>query len=167
MNYQKITKFDTANGPGIREVLWVSGCDHHCEGCHNPQTWDYNSGKPFTIETIDEIIKDLNEPFRAGITLSGGDPLSSYNCETILYLVLAIRKIYNTDKTIWCYTGYKWEEVKHSRVVQLMDVLVDGEYEQEHRDISLPYCGSTNQRVIDVQKSLQQNTVVLWENSNL
>lgn len=167
MQYIKLTKFDTANGVGIREVLWVAGCEHHCVGCHNQSTWNKNQGELFTAETVQTIIDDLAAPYRHGITFSGGDPLAPYNQETIFSLAAVIRKVYGQEKTIWCYTGYLWEDIKENPQIGLFDVLVDGEFILDQRNISLPYCGSNNQRVIDVQKSLQQNTVVLWNNSSL
>ena len=167
MRHIKLTKFDTANGVGIREVLWVAGCEHHCIGCHNQSTWDKDQGEECTVETVQTIIDDLAAPYRHGITFSGGDPLAPYNQEAIFDLAAIIRKVYGQEKTIWCYTGYLWEDVKKYPQIGLFDVLVDGEFILSQRNISLPYCGSDNQRVIDVQKSLQQNTIVLWDNSSL
>lgn len=167
MNYIKLTKFDTANGVGIREVLWVAGCEHHCVGCHNQSTWEKDQGKLFTTETVKTVIDDLAASYRNGITFSGGDPLAPYNRDTIFDLAAVIRKIYGQEKTIWCYTGYLWESLKNITQIGLFDVLVDGKFILEQRNITLPYCGSDNQRVIDVQKSLQFDTVVLWDNSSL
>lgn len=167
MNFIKLTKFDTANGVGIREVLWVAGCEHHCQGCHNPTTWDRRCGIEFTADTAREILDDLSAPYRHGITFSGGDPLAPYNREAIFGLAVLIRKIYGMEKTIWCYTGYDWEEIKEWTQLGVFDVVVDGKFILDQRNISLPYCGSSNQRVIDVQQSLQKNTIVLWNNSSL
>ena len=164
MKYQKLTHYDTANGPGIRTVLWVSGCEHHCKGCHNPQTWDRNSGVPYDWNAEEDLRNSLNNPHIRGITLSGGDPLATYNRYKTLEIIEDIN-LRHPDKEIWCYTGYLWEEVKMLKHMKYIDVLVDGKYIEEQRNIALPYCGSENQRVIDVQKSLQQNKVVLWWNN--
>ena len=161
MNYIKITRFDTANGPGIREVLWVAGCPHHCEGCHNEFTWNPNQGYSVTNETISGIIQDLSEPFRKGLTFSGGDPLAPYNRLQITQIAKLVRETY-PKMSIWCYTGYTWENLQNEEILQYLDVLVDSKFILSQRDITLPYCGSGNQRVIDVQKSLQQNSIVLW-----
>ena len=162
MNYQKITKYDIANGEGVRVVLWVSGCNHHCEGCQNPETWDPTSGQPFTKEVMDELLEALEPDYISGLTLSGGDPLFPKNRETIYKILQTVKRIY-PQKPIWLYTGYKWEEIKHNPwITAYTDVIVDGEFIANQKDITLPWCGSTNQRVIDVEKSVLQRKVVLY-----
>lgn len=152
MNYQKITKVDIANGEGVRVVLWVSGCDHHCRGCHNPQTWDPDSGQMFTKETFTELVEALNKPYTSGLTLSGGDPLHPKNVEVVKWICQQVKELF-PEKTIWLYTGYTWEEINHyTWIMDLVDVLVDGEFMEDLKDISLPFCGSRNQKVIDVKK---------------
>lgn len=162
MNYQKISKFDTANGPGIRVVLWVSGCKHHCKGCQNPDTWDFNSGLPFTEKEEEDILFNVHAPFRDGITFSGGDPLGSE--ENIRVITDLARKIKETspNKTIWCYTGHVWEDVKHLECMKYFDVLVDGRYDESQRDITQKYCGSKNQRIIDVKEALRMDLPIQW-----
>ena len=161
MNYMKITKFDTANGVGIRDVLWVTGCEHHCPECHNPETWDCSVGKEFTDETLQEILNDMNCAFRKGITFSGGDPLHPNNRDTIAKIAQKIREEY-PEKSIWCYTGYRYDDVKNLDIMRYLDVLVDGRFIVAQKDITLKYCGSKNQRVIDVQKTRETGNIVLW-----
>ena len=161
MNYCKITSFDTANGPGIREVLWVSGCNHCCPECQNPETWDKKAGKLFDDKAMNRLMKELSEPFREGITFSGGDPLFPENREKVTEIA---RRIYNElpSKTIWCYTGYLYEQVKDLEIMEYLDVLVDGEFHIAEKDLTLVYCGSRNQRVIDIQKTRENNEIILY-----
>ena len=190
MNYHNITYPDQNNGDGLRVVLWLSGCSHHCKGCQNPQTWDTNSGVPFDESAKEEIFKELNKDYISGITLSGGDPLNEANLDGVLGLVNQIRLLF-PQKTIWLYTGYRVrgiqeglfvltpnvitdkisdheeiidrvnKDVKRSDIIKQCDVLIDGRYIEEKRDITLKWRGSSNQRVINVQKSLQKNEIVL------
>lgn len=162
MNYHKITKTDVANGPGIRVVLWVSGCEHHCPGCHNPQTWDEKSGKIFNDDTKVELFKALDNPYIAGVTFSGGDPLHPNNIETVTTLAQEIKEKF-PEKNIWLYTGYEWEKIKEYVIMKYVDVIVEGKFIQAQRNISLKWRGSSNQRVINVKKSKENDTVVLWE----
>lgn len=162
MRYLKISNFDTANGLGIGNVLWVSGCSHHCPQCHNPQTWDKNAGEEFTEEVLDNLLDKLKRPFIKRLTLSGGDPLFLGNRDEITNVVRKVKKNFPNIK-IWCYTGYLWEEVKDLPCMDYIDVLVDGEFKIDLKDITLPFCGSSNQRVIDVQKSLKMGKVILEE----
>lgn len=162
MKYLKISNFDTANGLGIGNVLWVSGCSHHCPQCHNPQTWDKNAGEEFTEEVLDNLLDKLKRPFIKRLTLSGGDPLFLGNRDEITNVVRKVKKNFPNIK-IWCYTGYLWEEVKDLPCMDYIDVLVDGEFKINLKDITLPFCGSSNQRVIDVQKSLKMGKVILEE----
>lgn len=176
MNYIKISKYDTANGIGIGVVLWVSGCNCHCHGCHNPQTWDFNAGQPFTEDTMQEILEALNKPYISRLTFSGGHPLEPQNLETVYKIVKMVKEKF-PNKSIWLYTGYTWEEIldKDKKyedhevngassldVIKYCDVLVDGRYENDKRDISLAWRGSLNQRVINVQESLNQGKAVLY-----
>ncbi|MBS6818391.1 MAG: anaerobic ribonucleoside-triphosphate reductase activating protein [Ruminococcus bicirculans] len=161
MNYHNITKDDMLNGDGLRTVLWVSGCNHHCKNCQNPQTWNRDSGIPFDFDTIFEICNQLDKSYISGITFSGGDPLFPDNREIVCTISALIKDCYPT-KTQWIYTGYKWEEIKDLPIMECIDVVVDGQYEDDKRDITLKWRGSSNQRVIDVQESLKQNKVILW-----
>lgn len=160
MNYHKIILNDTANGDGIRVTLFVSGCSLHCSDCHNPQCWSQHSGQPFTDDTIGEIMKELSKSYNSGITLSGGHPLEPYNIEDITSLCKKIKKRFPT-KTIWLYTGLLYEDVKEYDVMNYVDVLVDGKYEKDLRDLTLKWRGSSNQRVIDVKKTRECNQIVL------
>ena len=161
MKYHNITHDDMLNGDGLRVVLWVSGCDHKCEECHNPITWDANSGLEFSDRDKQELWDYLSKDYTAGVTFSGGDPFYPNNREAITQLIVESKERY-PHKTIWVYTGYLWDEVKNMHAMRHIDVLVDGEYKKELRDNHMHWCGSTNQRVIDVPKSLDLDTVVLW-----
>ena len=165
MNYAKITKHDIANGRGVRVVLWVSGCSHHCTGCQNPDTWDDDYGSRFEASDLSDIITLLREDWISGLTLSGGDPLKPSNVD-ICTIVAAYAKSNVPNKDIWCWTGYTWDEIIAREdckyILQCIDVLVDGEFIQDKYDISLKWRGSSNQRVIDVKKSLQAGKVVLY-----
>lgn len=181
MNYLKIEKENILNGVGIRVILWCSGCDHHCKNCQNPITWDPNDGAKFDIKAKNEIFNELSKDYISGITLTGGDPLNTNNLESVLDLVNEIRLSY-PEKTIWLYTGYTLEQIMYPvvtddfnperdkllkmrrEIVKQCDVLVDGRYEEDKRDVAYHWAGSTNQRVIDVKKTLEQGSVVLWEN---
>lgn len=166
MNYEKIDKCSVSNGVGVRTVLWVSGCDIHCRNCQNPQTWDFNSGIPFTDDTMQEILYDLSKTYIKGLTLSGGHPLDPHNAPKVLEIVKRVKMVF-PNKDIWIYSGYEWENIIKDEtlkeILKYTDVLVDGAYIDELRDISLPFRGSSNQRIIDVEKSLAENKVILWE----
>ena len=155
MRYHNITKDDMLNGDGLRVVLWVAGCSHCCKECQNPITWDPNGGLPFDEDAKQEIFEQLDKPYISGITFSGGDPLHSANRFEVRNLMAEIKEKY-PNKTIWMYTGDTWENIMHYAIMQYVDVLVDGEYEVAKKDIKLLWKGSSNQRVIDVQKSLKQ-----------
>ena len=175
MNYGTIKKFDVANGPGIRVSLFVSGCTHHCKGCFNKETWDFNYGKPITTSTIYDILEALNIDHIKGLTLLGGEPFEYANQIALLPLVKAVRTKY-PQKTIWCFTGYtfdtdiadmmkKWPET--SELLSYIDVLVDGKFIEEKKDLTLRFRGSSNQRLIAVQPSLQEECIVYWtDNQN-
>lgn len=165
MNYHKIITDDQLNGDGLRVVLFVSGCNHHCKGCQNPQTWNPNSGQEFTDKDKEKILEMLSEDYISGITLSGGDPLYSANIDCIYDLIKSIRNKYDITKDIWLYTGYKFEDILpfFKELLKNIDVLVDGEFIEELADKKYKWAGSTNQRVIDVQQSLNENTVVLYK----
>lgn len=159
MRYHNITTDDMLNGDGLRVVLWVSGCEHHCPGCHNPITWDENDGLEFTYETAAELKEQLNKDYISGITFSGGDPLHPCNRKEISILAKQIKEAY-PNKTIWLYTGYDWESICGQPFLENIDVLVDGRFVEALKDINTPWCGSTNQRIIDVQKSILEDKIV-------
>ncbi len=153
MRYHNITKDDMLNGDGLRVVLWVAGCSHCCKECQNPITWDPDGGLLFDESAKKEIFDQLDQSYISGITFSGGDPLHSANRLDVRNLMEEIKEKY-PEKTIWLYTGYKWEEIWHYPAMKFVDVLVDGEYVAECRDTKLLWKGSSNQRVIDVQATL-------------
>lgn len=149
MNYQGIQDTSLVDGSGIRAVLWVSGCDHRCKGCHNPGTWDPDSGMAWTTGAQEYLfhLMEKNQSVRDGITLSGGDPMYPANRPAILSLCKAFRHRFRDSKTIWMYTGYKLEEIKDDPILQYIDVLVDDVFVEELADVSYPWAGSTNQTV--------------------
>lgn len=160
MRYHNITKDDMLNGDGLRVVLWVAGCTHACKNCHNPITWDINGGIEFDEEAERELFGALNKPYISGITFSGGDPLHPQNRAEVARLIKKVREKF-PQKTIWLYTGYLWEEIKGEEYIKLTDVVVDGEFVEELKDEKLHWKGSSNQRVIDVKKTLETGDVVL------
>ena len=170
MNYGEIKNYDIANGEGVRVSLFVSGCTHHCKNCFNPETWSFEYGKPFTKETEDYIIECLSPDYIDGLSLLGGEPFEPQNQEVLLPFLRRIRKEL-PNKTVWCYTGYLFDRelLSESRarceftdeMLSLIDVLVDGEFIQALHDISLAFRGSSNQRIIDVQKSLETGEIEL------
>lgn len=172
MNYATIKKFDIANGPGVRVSLFVSGCRHKCKNCFNREAWDFNYGAPFTQEVADNIIESLRPDYITGFSLLGGEPFEPENQETLSKLLSDIKKKL-PDKDIWCYTGFlydsqllkgtvgNFETVKN--MLSNIDVLVDGKFVEELKSPDLLFRGSSNQRIIDVQKSLKTNNVVWLE----
>ena len=161
MNYAAITKQDMLNGDGIRVTLWVQGCNRYCKGCHNPETWDRYSGQSWTEETDQELFEALDKDYISGITYSGGNPLEEYNTEAVTDIAKKIKERF-PNKTQWLYTGFVWEDIKDLEIMKYIDILVDGPYIEEQRDISLKWRGSSNQRVIDTKKSLESNEIVLY-----
>lgn len=164
MRYHNITKDDMKNGSGLRTVLWVAGCGHRCPGCHNPITWDAQGGLPFDRAAGEELMEAAGRDYMSGITFSGGDPLYPSNREEIGRLCQALKGRF-PDKTIWLYTGYLWEKpaVQQLPWLPLVDVLVDGPFVEALKDNRLHWCGSSNQRIIDVPKSLAAGSAVLWK----
>ncbi|MDO4519855.1 MAG: anaerobic ribonucleoside-triphosphate reductase activating protein [Eubacteriales bacterium] len=160
MRYHNITKDDMLNGDGLRVVLWVAGCKHGCKECQNPITWDPNGGLLFEYEAEEEIYKELKKDYISGITFSGGDPLHPANIDEVTRLAKNIREFY-PSKTIWLYTGSLWEEMENLEIVQYLDVVIDGEFEVDKKDVGLQWKGSSNQRVIDVKATLISGKVVL------
>lgn len=160
MHYHNITHDDMLNGDGLRVVLWVAGCSHHCPECQNPITWDCKGGIEFDDAAKEELFTELDKSYISGITFSGGDPLYLGNREEVGNLIKEIKERY-PNKTIWLYTGYTWEELQELEFLPLIDVLVDGRYMKDLRDIKLYWRGSSNQRVINVPKSLEKQEIVL------
>lgn len=174
MNYAKIKKCDVANGPGVRVSLFVSGCNHQCKNCFNKEAWDFNYGNNFTEKEENQIIEDLKPDYITGLSLLGGEPFERQNQEGLAPLVKKVKQEY-PDKKIWCYTGFTFdkqilgemigEENRETTKEMLnnIDYIVDGRFVEELKNPSLKFRGSSNQRIIDVKKSLEQNEVVLWE----
>ncbi|MGN0372455.1 MAG: anaerobic ribonucleoside-triphosphate reductase activating protein [Enterocloster sp.] len=162
MRYHNITKDDMLNGEGLRTVLWVAGCNHNCPECHNPVTWDIRGGLPFDQAAKEELFEELGKDYISGVTLSGGDPLHPRNREDIGRLIGEIRDRF-PGKTIWLYTGYEWEQICDLPFIRGVDVVVDGEFIAGLKDNNLHWKGSSNQRVIDVQRSLLTGQAVLYE----
>lgn len=173
MNYAEIKWTDIANGEGVRISLFVSGCTHHCKNCFNQIAWDFHYGHPFDEIIEEKILRELGKPYIAGLSLLGGEPLEPQNQEALLPFVKAVKKKY-PEKDIWCYTGYTWnpvsgelaEEQKNTpatkELIALFDVLVDGPFVEELKKITLKFRGSSNQRVLDVKKSLSEKKPVLY-----
>lgn len=172
MNYCKIKNCDIANGDGVRVSLFVSGCRNHCKGCFQPETWDFEYGKPFTKETEDELVNLLSQSYIAGLTLLGGDPFEPENQKALLPFIKKVKNIL-PNKNIWAYTGYTLDNLldanhrshreETQEMLQLIDVLVDGPFIEAKKDISLRFRGSSNQRLIDMQKTRQMQKIALVE----
>lgn len=171
MNYATIKTHDVANGPGVRVSLYVSGCNHHCKGCFNPETWDFKYGKEFTQETINTVLDAMNKEYIDGITILGGEPLDPKNQKEVANLIKQVKTKY-PNKSIWCFTGFDFEKDVMGKMYQTfdttreiidnLDVLVDGEFKQEKKNLSLRFRGSENQRIIDVPKTLDSKQII-WK----
>lgn len=168
MNYSKIKWSDISSGPGVRTSIYVSGCTHNCSGCFNPETHDFNAGKLWTKEIEDAIIKHVKDNDLSGLNLLGGDPLQQTKDLTLVNFIKRFKK--ETEKNIWIWTGYQFEDIINSNsiarnILENCDVCVDGEFIQELYNIKIRYAGSSNQRVIDIQKSIKEKETVLYEKS--
>lgn len=172
MNFANIKKFDIADGEGVRVSLFVSGCTHHCKGCFNAETWSFSYGEPYTQKTEDEIIEALRPSFIAGLSLLGGEPFEPSNQAELVKLLERVRKEL-PEKDIWCYTGYTLEtdllspsraRCEHTdKMLSMIDILVDGEFVEQLKDITLLFRGSKNQRLIDLKPTLEKGEVVLYK----
>ena len=151
MNYAEIKKVDIANGPGVRVSLFVSGCRNHCKGCFNPETWDFDYGRPFTRATEDEIIKTLRPSWIQGLSILGGEPTEEENAAVLIPFLKRVRAVL-LDKDIWLYSGYTYEALRDKEILTLVDVLVDGPFLLELKDAGLAFRGSRNQRIIDLRE---------------
>lgn len=166
MRYHNITKDDMLNGYGIRVVLWVAGCVHACPGCHNPITWSIKGGIPFDEKAKDELFAELQKDYVDGITFSGGDPLHPKNIQPVGELVKEISQKF-PNKTIWLYTGYMWEDIlKNIDYIPLLDVVCDGKFEIAKFNPRIKWVGSSNQRVIDVKKTLKEHKVIIFDDES-
>lgn len=165
MNYAALKKFDIANGPGVRVSLFVSGCRHHCKNCFNREAWDFDFGKPFTKETEEEILAELDKDYIKGLSLLGGEPFEPENRAALTELLKRVKEKY-PDKTVWCYTGFEFEILTDQtarEMLSLIDVLVDGKFVEELKSPDLIFRGSSNQRILDLKKSLQVGEAVWLE----
>lgn len=175
MNYANIKYYDIANGPGVRVSLFVSGCRNHCKNCFNPETWDFNYGKPFTQEVQDKIINGLAPAYISGFSLLGGEPFEPENQPALADFLERVKATY-PEKSVWCYTGYDFEKDLLTgkkgnietvmRMLACIDVLVDGRFVEEFKNPALVFCGSSNQRIILVQPTLKRDEIVLWDKDN-
>lgn len=175
MNYALIRPHDIANGPGVRVSLFVSGCTHHCKGCFNPETWDFHYGTPFTQETLEHVLNLCEPSYIRGLSLLGGEPFEPDNQKALLPLLQQFRERF-PEKTVWCYSGYNyemdmlagklgdWQTTK--AMLECIDVLVDGEFHLDEKDITLRFRGSSNQRIIDVPRSLEHDCVLWWDDKS-
>ncbi|MBO5508881.1 MAG: anaerobic ribonucleoside-triphosphate reductase activating protein [Lachnospiraceae bacterium] len=176
MNYATIKDFDVANGPGVRVSLFVSGCHHKCKNCFNREAWDFNYGNPFTEAEINHIIEALKPDYIHGLSLLGGEPMEAVNQQGLLPLVKKVKELY-PEKDIWCYTGFDFEKdilgdmfennPVTKELVEMFDIMVDGKFVEELKNLSLRFRGSSNQRIIDVQKTLASGELVHWDMENL
>ncbi len=163
MRYNKIRKMDISNGPGVRVSIFMQGCAFHCKNCFNPETWDFKLGEEFTDKTIDKVLELADKDYIVGLSILGGEPMHTVNIEGTTKLAKAFKEKY-PNKTIWCWTGFLFDkDLKDKEVIKYIDVLIDGQYKDELHDFRLKWCGSSNQRVIDVQKSLKRNKVILLD----
>ncbi|MCM1236805.1 MAG: anaerobic ribonucleoside-triphosphate reductase activating protein [Ruminococcus flavefaciens] len=182
MRYTQIRECDVSNGEGVGVALFVQGCHFHCNNCFNPETWDFNGGKEWTQEVKEAFIELANRPYIKRISILGGEPLTDENLDDVLDLVNEIR-LSSPQKNIWLYTGYEWKHIfdpkwhyhpktqeklsigrwRRQQIIRQCDVVVDGQYMEFKRDITLKWCGSSNQHVIDIQRSLQEGEIVIWE----
>lgn len=172
MNYADIKQYDVANGKGIRVSVFVSGCTHHCKECFNKEAWDFNYGKPFTEKELEQVIEYMKPGYVAGLSLLGGEPLEPVNQEGLLPLLRRVHETY-PEKNVWCYTGYLFDKdvlgrmCKESEVtrelISYIDIMVDGEFVLERKNLKVNFRGSDNQRIIDVKKSLETGEVVHWD----
>lgn len=174
MNYATIKNLDIANGPGLRVSLFVSGCTHHCKGCFNPESWDFNYGKPYTEITENEILELLANEHIRGLSLLGGEPFEPVNQKVLVQLLRKVKREY-PNKDVWCYSGYNFEKDMLTgnlgsweiteEMLSYIDILVDGEFILELKNPNLRFRGSANQRIIKVQDSLREDAVVLWDDN--
>ena len=173
MNYGRIIERDSTNGPGIRVTLFVSGCSHHCKGCFQPETWNFDYGEKFTTNIENNIIDLLKQDYVSGLTILGGDPFEKSNQIELYPFIKRLREIYGNNKTIWAFTGaiyeslldkeYEYNTSITKELLSMMDVLVDGPFMEEKKSLLLKFRGSSNQRLIDLKKSLKENKTILYE----
>ena len=163
MRYNKVRKMDISNGPGVRVSIFFQGCQFKCKNCFNPETWDFNKGEEFNDDTIDMILNLGEQEYIKGLSILGGEPMHPTNINGTIKLAKAWKDKF-PKKTIWAWSGFTYEDyVSKQEIINHIDVLVDGQYVDELRDPRLKYCGSSNQRVIDIKKTIKNNKIVLYE----
>ena len=162
MRYNKIRKMDISNGPGVRVSIFMQGCHFHCKDCFNEEAWDFNGGKEYTDETINRVLELCEKEYIVGLSILGGEPMHPKNIKGTTKLAKAFKERY-PDKNLWIWTGFLFEDIKQNEVFNYIDTLVDGQFKTELFDPRLKWKGSSNQRVIDVKKSLKNNKVILLE----
>ena len=158
MRYNLIRKMDISNGPGVRVSIFMQGCSFHCKNCFNPETWDFEGGQEFTEDTINKVLELSDKKEVKGLSILGGEPMHPTNIEGTTKLAKAFKEKY-PEKSIWAWSGFKYEDIKNNDVFNYIDVLVDGQYKDELHDPTLKWRGSSNQRVIDIKESKKQNKV--------
>jgi len=163
MRYNKIRKMDISNGEGVRVSIFMQGCAFHCENCFNPDTWDFEGGKELTDDVINHVLELCDKSHITGLSILGGEPMHPKNIEGTIKLCKAFKDKFK-DKTIWCWTGYLFDNIVNKEVLNYIDVLIDGQFKQDLFDSNLKWRGSSNQRVIDVKKSLKNDKIVLYDN---
>ena len=163
MKYNIVRKMDISNGPGVRVSVFMQGCEFHCKNCFNPETWSFENGKEFTQGTIDEVLDLCNKDYIKGLSILGGEPMHPRNIEGTTKLAKAFKEKY-PNKTIWLWSGYLFEDYIHDKeIVNYLDVVVDGQFKIELSSPLLKYKGSSNQRVIDIKKTIKSNKVIIYE----
>ena len=163
MRYNKIRKMDISNGPGVRVSIFFQGCQFHCKGCFNEETWDFNGGKEFNLDVINHVIELCNNDYIEGLSILGGEPLNPVNIDGVTLLAKTFKEKY-PNKTIWLWSGYIFEDyTKDKEIVNYLDVIVDGQFKIDLSSPLLKYKGSSNQRVIDVKKSIKKEKIILYE----
>ena len=163
MRYSKIRKMDISNGPGVRVSIFMQGCSFHCKNCFNPETWDFEGGKEFTDDTIKKVLELSDKDYVKGLSILGGEPMHPKNIAGTTKIAKAFKTVY-PNKNLWMWSGFQFDkDLKDKEVMKYVDVLVDGRYVDELHNPTLKWKGSSNQRVIDVQKSLKENKITFWE----
>lgn len=163
--FNKIRKMDISNGPGVRVSIFFQGCPFHCKGCFNSETWDFDLGTEFDDATINKVLEVASPDYIKGLSILGGEPLYKGTIDATIKLCKFFKEKY-PNKTIWLWTGFTWEKIENREILKYLDVLVDGQFKEELHDPRLKWCGSSNQRVIDVVKSLKEEKIVLYESEN-
>ncbi len=162
MRYNKIRKMDISNGPGVRVSIFFQGCPFHCDGCFNPETWDFSCGKEFTDETIDRVLELCSKDYIVGLSMLGGEPMHETNLPGSTKLAKAFKEKF-PEKSLWSWTGFTYEGIKNNEIFNYLDVLVDGQFNKDLFDPTLHWKGSSNQRVIDIKKTREKGKIVLFE----